>query len=132
MKSSSLYAALVLAIAVYILHTAAIAHHFYFMYWWYDVMMHFLAGIALGFSAYWGLFRSGIIFKTEKSAKFIILSVLLPVMVVGVGWEIFEYVNDIAGPTFEGYALDTTNDLLLDACGSVLAALIASRKKRHG
>lgn len=130
-RSSSLYAALILTALLAGLHFLAGAYYLYWTFWWYDVMMHFLAGVTLGFFAFWILFRSGIIFGEEKRASLIILSVLLPVFLLGVAWEVFEYTNGITD-SHEGYRLDTMNDLILDSCGAVFAALIAGRKKRHG
>ncbi len=51
-------------------------------------------------------------------------------MIVGVGWEIFEFVNGIAQST-EGYIPDTLTDLAMDAVGSLVAGFLASKKK-HG
>lgn len=92
--------------------------------------MHFLAGLALGFASFWGLFQSGIIFRSQRGAGFMIGSVFLSVFVIGAGWEVFEYMNGFTDSQ-EGYVQDTVNDLILDSCGALLAALVASRKKRH-
>ncbi len=119
--------ALILAMLFLGLHFAGIAFYLYWMYWWYDVLMHFLAGIIGGLSAYWVLFCSGrLLSKHDISRKTSVLIVLACMMVVGVGWEVFEYMYDIAG-SGEGYVLDTMNDLVLDGCGAALAVIMATR-----
>lgn len=130
MKSSSLYAALILSIALAALHSAAEAHYLYWVYWWYDVMMHFLAGATLGFFVYWFLFVSGHGVKGARSRRAIMFWVVFIVLVLGLAWEVFEYVNAIAD-SHEGYMKDTVNDLILDSCGAALAALVATRRKRN-
>ena len=48
-------------------------------------------------------------------------------MIVGVGWEIFEYANHIANP-IGSYQLDTTFDLVSDFVGALVAGRIGSAK----
>lgn len=129
--SASLYACLLLVVALALLHFLAMEEYLYWAFWWYDVMMHFLAGFALGFGVFWGLFRSGHLFKGAERPMFMIFSVLLVVFVLGVGWEIFEYVNGI-DDSHEGYRKDVINDLVLDSAGAVLAAILALGRRRHG
>jgi hypothetical protein len=57
--------------------------------------------------------------------------IIIPVFIIGFGWEIFEYTNGITD-SHEGYLQDTVNDLILDSCGAALAALIVTRKKSNG
>ncbi|MBX4206204.1 hypothetical protein KW784_00190 [Candidatus Parcubacteria bacterium] len=129
-QSPILYTALLLAGLLAALHFLADAHSLYWRFWWYDVMMHFLAGLALGLFAYWGLFASGILFKRERRTSLVVASVVISVFIIGAAWEVFEYANGITD-SHEGYALDTTNDLILDCCAAALAAFIGLRK-RHG
>lgn len=130
-RTSLLLAALVATGALWLLHFLANFFYLYWVWWWYDVAIHFLAGLAGGLATYWCLFHSGILFKKPIS-NFLAatLSVLICVMIVGVGWEVFEYVNGFTD-SHEGYALDTINDLVLDGSGAVLAALIGVRKRRN-
>lgn len=125
-----LIAAFLLSGLIAYLNSLAFAHAYYFTYWWYDVMMHFLTGFMLGLFIYWGLFASGLFVRTPASARRVVWTVFLCVFAIGVAWEIFEYVNGLT-QTIEGYKLDTMNDLILDSCGGILAALITTGK-RHG
>ena len=131
-RNSILYSALLLAGVLATLHFLAVAFYFYWIFWWYDVMMHFLAGLTGGFASYWVIFHSGLFFKTPQKVSFVILSVLLCMLIAGVAWEVLEYTHGLTD-SHEGYRLDTMNDLILDSAGAVLAALIATRKRKsHG
>jgi len=87
--------------------------------------MHFLAGFAGGFVAYWFFMRSGLFLQRR------IFSVFVVVLIVGVAWEFFEYFNGITD-SHEGYALDVTVDLILDSAGAILAGFIAKRISSNG
>lgn len=126
--SRPLYKALFLIIVLAILHFAAVKFYFYWTYWWYDVVMHSLAGIIGGFATYWTLFSSGNFFSRSNSRRVIIWSVVILVFIAGVAWEIFEYKNGFTD-SHEGYVLDTLNDLILDTTGALIAVLLSLRRR---
>ena len=129
-RPSLLYSALALIVLLWALNWLAVTFYFYWIYWWYDVLMHFLGGIAEGLAAYWVLFHSGIFFHGRfKSEVASVLSVLLCVMVVATAWEYFEYIFNITD-SHEGYYFDTFNDLVLGASGAVIAGLIGLGRKK--
>ncbi len=132
-RTDLLYITLALALLGGVLYFLAGVFYFFWIFWWYDVVVHFLVGMTGGFSLYWGFYHSGLIFRGPfKNQALSILLVFICVMSVAVGWEIFEYVNDITDSS-EGYALDTVNDLILGGTGAILAGLFASRRKEiHG
>ncbi len=132
-KSILLYVSLVLTIALASLHFLANTFSLYWYYWWYDWGMHFLAGLAGGLASYWVLFESGLWRRKSDKALLPVLSVVICLLVVGVAWEIFEYVNDITD-SHEGYVLDVVHDLMADAGGALLAAFIGVKEtfRRNG
>lgn len=91
--------------------------------------MHFLGGLAVGLFAIWVLFHSNIFFKRIPKRAEAGLVALIAVLIVGIGWEIFEYVNDISIAT-EGYVPDTFHDLLFDILGAGLGSLFASEENQ--
>ncbi len=120
-----------LAVLLLVLHEAGIVFYFYWLYWWYDVLVHWVAGLTAGFSTYWVLWCSGWFFSRQVARLELVMAlVVTPMLIVAVGWEVFEYVYNIADP-LEGYALDVTNDIVLGCCGAALAVLIATRKGNH-
>ncbi len=109
-----------------------ISDHFYlyWSYWWWDVLMHFYVSMTGAFGLYWGLFHSGIIFRKPFQSEFInIALVFLLVMIIGSGWEVYEYYYGISLDAAEGQVRDTVNDLILDSAGALLAAAFAGRKR---
>jgi len=127
-----LYTALILSIIFSLLAFAGIAFYFYWIYWWYDVMMHFFAGIIAGFATYWVLFCSRH-FLSHLSLSLVakMTVVVLCFLVVGVVWEALEY---ITGTAFPGgnYLYDTVSDIVLGVIGSVLAVIISERHTSNG
>ncbi|MDP3875038.1 MAG: hypothetical protein Q8Q22_00755 [bacterium] len=114
-KSALLYTAFGLMIILGALHFTAIEFHFYWTLWWYDLMMHTLGGFIGGLIILWFL-------ESFDSSKPILLA-LISVMIVGILWEIFEYVYDVA--QVADYWWDTITDLIADGVGAVLACFYA-------
>ena len=121
--------ALILSGVIAYLNSIALAHNYYWVYWWYDVVMHFLTGFTLGLFIYWGFFASGVFGKKTRSTKQIFWAVFIAILAIGVAWEVMEYMNGIT-QAIEGYARDTANDLIFDCTGAMLATLFLTRN--HG
>jgi len=106
--------ALIALIAV--LHIVAFKLHFYWQFWWFDMLMHFLGGLWVGLSALWFIFFSGYVgpFRARLFNTFAVS--LFSIVVVGSVWEFFELW--IGFPTEENYTIDTTIDLIMDIVGA--------------
>jgi hypothetical protein len=120
-KYALLFTALVMVALLAILNLIALAFYFYWTLWWYDIMMHLLAGLAGGLAVCWFVRFSSL------SRQFLV--VVASLMIVGIGWEVFEYVFDIAART--DYIRDTLLDLIADLGGAVLAVIYASGQTRE-
>lgn len=110
---------LILAGAIFVLNEIAVERYLYWYFWWYDIMMHFLGGVVIGGIAVWMQLR----FFPLASPRAIVLTVLASIVLVGTGWEIFEYFID---PTYAQQAdivFDTALDLIMDTLGALVAAL---------
>lgn len=127
-RNFSLYTSLCLVALLLFLHLLAIKFYFYWTLWWSDVLAHFLAGLAIAFAVYWVLFVSKIFFKREIGLFKTLVIVCSILLVIGVAWEIFEYVNGFIDSQ-EGYILDTFNDLVLDVSGAASAVLIMAERR---
>jgi len=117
------YIALGLIIILGALHFIAEAFYLYWTIWWFDNIMHLLAGFAGGFIIVWLLFSS---LKYRLSNFKSVLLIIASVLLIGVAWEIFEYVNGIAQSS-EDYVLDTSLDLFFDVLGASLASFVGVR-----
>ncbi len=108
------------------LNIIAIKLYLYWTVWWFDMVVHFLAGATVAMTAMllWYFFFKGTIPNISKSIKISVAAALL----IGILWEFYELYFSI---TFlsDGlaYWTDTSSDLLMDISGGILGALYAHR-----
>jgi VanZ family protein len=110
-RLSLLYIAGGFMVLVAVLNAVAVSLSLYWSYWWFDIVMHTLSGFAGGLFVLW-LFHP---FRAYQSLWLTLGSLL----VVGVVWEIFEWVFDLIQPL--NYRQDIVYDLLNDLLGALLA-----------
>lgn len=124
---------------VAMLHILATVFDWYFYFWWYDVMMHFLGGVAAGFGgvALWfTLFPDPSVRTGEILGQ--ALFVLGFVAIVGIAWEWSEAIIGslevsslgMMQPGLTDTMLDFYFDLLGGAVAWLLAQLLLERKMR--
>jgi magnesium-transporting ATPase (P-type) len=108
-----------------------IAYIFYF-YWtlhYFDTLVHFLAGVSVGFASVWFFTYKN---RNDDLGRFIetwnkkriIKYTLLSGFIIGFLWEIFEIL--VQATSFSDgikYVTDTSLDLFVDTLGSVLAGI---------
>ncbi len=68
----------------------------------------------------------GLVFRMFGIRRTFVQCILIA-LVVGVAWEIFEYIFDIGGSNFMSYQLDTVKDLFDDMIGGAIAGYIAKK-----
>jgi len=130
MKKSLLFASFIVFIILLIVHLVGIKFYFYWDSRWYDNMAHFLGGFGTALLSLWILFTSGIFGKYKPTSKQIMLASIVCGIFIGVGWEIFEYLNDISAP-IGSYWSDTSYDFISDIVGAFVAGLMASNKEYY-
>ena len=113
-----LFAQFVVLIVTAFLHLLGFWLYLYWVFWWYDVVLHALGGAWVALAALWFFTYIG---KSQPSAV-----TLACVIVVGVLWEIFEVLIGI--PRESNYVLDTSLDLLMDIVGALLTLFFLRRK----
>ena len=119
--------AFILFFLIFILTNFALALYFklYYLFWWLDIIHHFLGGIwlILFFNFLMKRFRITLISERQRAALFLALIGL--VALIGVGWEFFEFILNryVMSIGFLGYE-DTLSDLFFDLLGGVLAFLV--------
>jgi hypothetical protein len=126
-KNWTLYSALICALALYWMNNQALEFNYYWLYWWYDVIMHFFAGFIGGLATYWVLFGSGFAHRWVPSKAKQLATVFLCVMVVGFLWEGLELVYGLTN-SHEGYPVDPLFDLVLDGGGALIAAYLGFKQ----
>lgn len=130
MKHRLLYISFGLIILLGALHWTASMLYLYWTISWFDTMMHFLGGVSLGILSLWTLYASGIFKRLTPNQARAIITAIMIVLAIGVGWEIFENLNGLTQST-EGYKLDTIHDLLADTLGALVAGLVGSNKSLY-
>ncbi|MCW9054467.1 MAG: hypothetical protein OQJ98_00595 [Candidatus Pacebacteria bacterium] len=109
-----------LLVMIAVLHASAIEFYLYWTYSWFDTMMHFLGGLLVGLASLWLFFESGYICVARSLTKTLLVAGGA-IVIVGVGWEVFEVLAGI--PIENNYVLDTTTDLAMDALGTIFAVI---------
>jgi hypothetical protein len=82
--------------------------------WYFDIIMHFLGGVWVGFFFIY-------VYSPLQRVTRPVLKVLLSVFLIGISWEIFEFVvNNVIGriPFDAG---DTLSDIFWDLTGGLIA-----------
>jgi hypothetical protein len=103
---------LALSLAVISLHLYALEHFWYWKHRWFDIPMHVLGGATVG---------AFFIALTDTKRP---LAYLGGMFLIGAGWEVMEYTNNITSGE-PGYWFDTLHDILDDAIGAIIAYVIA-------
>ncbi len=102
--------------------------HFYSLGWW-DVFLHLLSGVLIGFAAF-GLLERMILPEAARAiARMLVFLFVLAVAALGgVFWEIYEFSADhLIGTTTQGGGNpDTMIDLIADTTGGLAAAAIST------
>lgn len=107
---------LLTALITAFLYWIGLENYFFWYYPWYDIPIHLLGGLTIGF---WGAAlaaRRG--FRPWQAFIFC----LLIAIAAGSIWEIFEYVTGISREI--GYWFDTIKDLVDDILGTTVAVIL--------
>jgi len=130
-KNKILLISFLLVLTTGVLHIIANINHLYWNSFWFDGLMHFLGGTSVGMLAIWFWFQSGIFEISVPSKREVFFYTIVCTILIGIGWEVFEFAHDIAGPLGGKYALDTYNDLVFDFLGGIVASLIGRIKSLY-
>lgn len=131
MKNKLLLFSFIAIITVTSAHFLAMSFYLYWTFWWFDNVTHFLGGLSMGLFWFF-VFQKIYRFKAEPKFAGVVLIVVSIVLVIGIGWEIFEYMFDIATPSRgETYWQDTSYDLISDVVGALAASLIIYKNKLY-
>ncbi len=95
------------------------AHHLYFQFWWFDIVMHFLGGVFSGLAVLWAYHYFCMRICDQRKARLFLVA-LMGTLIIGVAWEVFEGVAGIH--LIEAHIVsDTLMDLLMDSLGALAA-----------
>lgn len=126
LRSYSLFT-LSLFIIIAVLHALGFAYSLYFYLWWYDIMMHLLGGFAVALLVTYILClrpKDAEGAARKVSVRKIFLTVLVSALVIGVVWEIFEFIINRLFTLRGNDMTDTVADLLNDLLGAAVSVKI--------
>jgi hypothetical protein len=112
---------------VFSLHTLAVINSLYWVYDWFDIMMHFLGG---AFVTLVGLFLYEKFQKKSfftSSSPVILLNLIIFVFIAGLLWETSELLIGATYSEREMYASDTKLDFIMNTIGAIIGYFYAKR-----
>ena len=113
-----------------ILHAVGSYYSLYWVYSWFDFVVHFVAGLWVGLLILWLASILGQINSLkEYKAKSFLIAVISAVL-IGVIWEILENVTQVTSINASNYSLNTALDIAFDGLGGILAYLYFIRRKK--
>lgn len=99
---------------IFTLNLIAMKLYWYYSIWWLDMPMHILGGFWIGLVFFW-------YFRFEKLSFVSVSKIILGVLVIAIGWEVFESLLDKTITQNPFNALDTFSDLCFGIAGGLLS-----------
>ncbi len=106
-----------------IVNFIAIKGLWYYLFWYFDMLMHFIGGMTVLFLIVY-IFYSRISSRSNLPIGILILSVFI----IGFGWELYEQLISMLISHNPQIYLDSISDLFFDLAGGILGLLYISRK----
>ncbi len=108
-------------VLIFILNFVANKFFWYSSIWYFDMIMHTLGGFWVGLMSFY-------IFSIQRVSLKLTYKILLYVLFIGVGWEVFEaLVNNVIAQNSFNY-LDTISDIFFDLSGGAMAILYSLKR----
>lgn len=115
-------------LVVFALNTLALFFHWYRLIWWFDMPMHFMGGF---FLVWLVLYIYNKFFSTDNDfilSKSLIKKALIWALIIGLGWEWFEWGADLYTGAGVMHMLDSYSDLFFDMAGAYTAIFMLKYK----
>lgn len=106
---------------IFLLNYLAMKFYWYSSIWYFDMLMHFLGGIWLALLYIY-------LFPPEKYNSKTIWKMLLVILLIGLGWEIFEVIINETITRISFNILDTVSDLFFDLSGGCFVIMYFMKK----
>lgn len=107
---------------------------FYLRYWWWDILLHSVSALVMGLIGFLMVYVFYSTHRIRMAPLYVAITSFGFAVTVGTLWEIFEFLMDwFFGFNMQKSGLvDTMTDLMVDAGGALLAAVLGFRYTRHG
>lgn len=109
-------------------------HAYYVRFWWWDVVLHTSSGFLLGILGFLLVYVMNEKDDLEFHMKpgFVALFAFMFALGIGALWEIFEFTMDsLFGLNMQKSASDTMWDLIVDAIGALVIAMLGYSWLKH-
>lgn len=124
MHKKLLLSACFLVLFIWLVNTCANYFYWYSAMWWFDIPMHIMGGMFLGLLA-GALFFNKICVLSKKES---LVTILLFVLIVGLGWEVFEYIVQAFIKDAPLASIpDSIKDMVMDLLGGVFTSFFVLR-----
>lgn len=100
---------------IFIADLMAKSFYWYSLVWYFDMMMHFLGGLWLGWFFIYVFLPEEVVLSCRT-----IIKVLMMALLVGILWEFFEYFMNVISNTHFDIG-DTVSDVILDLAGAAVS-----------
>jgi hypothetical protein len=129
MNKKLLRTACIVVFFVWLVNALANQFYWYSAMWWFDIPMHIMGGMFLGFGA-GAIFFNRLVKLSRHDG---VVTILLFVLALGIGWEFFEYIVQAlikGGPQLANIP-DSIKDVFMDIVGGSIATFFVLRAIRR-
>ncbi|MCC6323625.1 hypothetical protein IT400_02410 [Candidatus Nomurabacteria bacterium] len=106
-----------------IVNFIAIKGLWYYIFWYFDMPMHFIGGMTVLFLLVYIFYE-----KISQAKKFPVWQLLIAVFIIGFGWELYEQLVSVLISHNPQIYLDSASDLFFDLAGGIFGLLYITRK----
>lgn len=112
------------------LHSVGSYLSWYWVYPWFDIVVHIFSGLWIGLVMLWLASILGLLnlLNGYKLRSFFIA--IISALFIGIVWELVENLTQVTYTSAAGYSFNTAQDIFNDAIGGVLAYLYFVRTKK--
>lgn len=109
-------------------NAAAFYWHLYFYYPWLDIPLHFFGGLWVALYALAWYYGTSWLKEKDETVAFVFAYAISATLLVGLGWELFEFSLETIVAFSEHDLGDTLLDLVMDTLGALVAGAVFVRK----
>ena len=117
-----------LLVVIAVLEFIGLQRFWLFIFWWFDLLLHFLGGVWVSGMALWLFFLSGYVHGVARNSTNILLVAVISFLVIGIAWEIFEFLVGAIFAEEVEYFFDTATDMLIGLFGGLLVSYFFLRR----
>lgn len=119
-----LWALVLFGLSIFLFNLLATYWHLFFLIWWLDIPVHILSGAWVALVMLVLYYHADNVGRKDHTTLFVVLFALSSSLIIGLMWEVYEFVVDRAMAGSNLQLGDTLKDLCDDLVGGAAAAWI--------